>query len=103
LVDNFEPLSKYPSIRRDITIIVDENVNAQDIRSNIEQLNIACLQSTKVISVYKGKGIPDMKKSISLGLILQEFSRTLTDKEIEQTVLLIISQLENKVGAEIRS
>jgi len=98
-----QALSKYPSIRRDITIIVDENVNAQDIRSNIEQLNIACLQSTKVISVYKGKGIPDMKKSISLGLILQEFSRTLTDKEIEQTVLLIISQLENKVGAEIRS
>ena len=94
-----QALSKYPSIRRDITILVDDNVNAQQIRSNIEQLNIACLQSTKVISVYKGKGIPEMKKSISLGLILQEFSRTLTDKEIQQTVLLIISELENKVGA----
>jgi phenylalanyl-tRNA synthetase beta chain len=56
-----------------------------------------------VFSVYKGKGIPDSKKSVSLGLILQEFSRTLTDKEIEQKVLLIISQLEDKVGAEIRN
>ncbi|MDH3609018.1 MAG: hypothetical protein OEQ24_07245 [Gammaproteobacteria bacterium] len=47
--------------------------------------------------------MPKLKKSVSLGLILQEFSRTLTDKEIEQTVLLIISQLESKVGAEIRN
>jgi len=102
-VTMFQTLSKYPSIRRDITIIVEDNVSAKEIRSNIEQLNIECLNSIELFSVYKGKGIPESKKSISLGLILQEFSRTLTDKEIEQTVLLIISQLENKVGAEIRS
>lgn len=102
-VNVFQALSKYPSIRRDITIIVDEDINAEVIRSNIEQLNIATLQSVEVFSIYTGKGIPESKKSVSLGLILQEFSRTLTDKEIEQTVLLIISQLENKVGAEIRS
>ena len=99
----FRALSKYPSNRRDITMIVDENVNAGAIRSNIEQMNIACLQSFEVFSIYKGKGVPESKKSVSLSLILQEFSRTLTDKEIEQTVLLIISQLEDKVGAEIRS
>ena len=99
----FQALSKYPSNRRDITMMVDENVNVGEIRSNIEQMNIACLQSFEVFSIYKGKGIPESKKSVSLSLILQEFSRTLTDKEIEQTVLLIISQLEEKVGAEIRS
>ncbi|QMU61418.1 MAG: phenylalanine--tRNA ligase subunit beta [Gammaproteobacteria bacterium] len=99
----FQALSKYPSIRRDITMIVNDNVNAAEIRSNIEQMNIACLQCVEVFSVYKGEGISESKKSVSLSLILQEFSRTLTDKEIEQTVLLIISQLENKVGAEIRS
>lgn len=102
-VDAIQALSKYPSIRRDITIIVEESVSAQQIRSNIEQLKIDCLKSVELFSVYKGKGIPDSKKSVSLGLILQEFSRTLTDKEIEETVLLIISQLEEKVGAEIRS
>ncbi|MGI9228137.1 MAG: phenylalanine--tRNA ligase subunit beta, partial [Gammaproteobacteria bacterium] len=99
----FKSLSKYPSIRRDITLIVDENVSASDIRSNIEQIEIPYLQNTDIFSVYTGKGIPDSKKSISLGLILQEFSRTLTDKEIEQTISLIISQLKEKVGAEIRS
>ena len=99
----FQAISKYPSNRRDITMIVNENVNAGEIRSNIEQMNIACLQSFEVFSIYKGKGVPETKKSVSLSLILQEFSRTLTDKEIEQTVLLIISQLEDKVGAEIRS
>ncbi len=102
-VHSFQALSKYPSIRRDITVIVDEHINAADIRSNIEQMNIECLQRVDVFSVYKGKGISESKKSVSLGLILQEFSRTLTDKEIEQTVLLIISQLEEKVGAEIRN
>ena len=99
----FQALSKYPSNRRDITLLVDENVNVATIRSNIEQLDIASLQKVEVFSIYKGKGIPESKKSVSLGLILQEFSRTLTDKELEQTVLSIISQLENKVGAEIRS
>ncbi len=103
VVHSFQALSKYPSIRRDITVIVDDFINAADIRSNIEQMNIECLQRVDVFSVYKGKGIPESKKSVSLSLILQEFSRTLTDKEIEKTVLLIISQLEGKVGAEIRS
>jgi len=98
----FKALSKYPSNRRDITIIVDENIDAAEIRLNIEQMSIVCLQSVEVFSIYKGKGISESKKSVSLGLILQDFSRTLTDKEIEQTVLLIISQLENEVGAEIR-
>ena len=99
----FQAISKYPSNRRDLTLIVDDTVNAALIRSNIEQMNIACLKNIEVVSVYKGKGIPDSKKSVSLGLILQEFSRTLTDKELEQTISSIISQLENKVGAEIRS
>ncbi|MEM7401253.1 MAG: phenylalanine--tRNA ligase subunit beta [Pseudomonadota bacterium] len=102
-VNLFQAISKYPFNRRDITLIVDENLNAADIRSNIEQMNIACLKNIEVVSVYKGKGIPETKKSVSLGLILQEFSRTLTDKELEQTVSLIISQLEKTVGAEIRS
>jgi phenylalanyl-tRNA synthetase beta chain len=99
----FQQLSKYPSIRRDITFIVDESVDAAKIRSNIEQMKISFLQKLEIFSVYTGKGIPDSKKSISLGLILQEFSRTLTDKEIEQTISSIISQLNNKVGAEIKS
>jgi len=102
-VSLFQPLSKYPSIRRDITLLVDKNVEAAVIRSNIEQMQINALQKIKVISVYTGKGIPESKKSISLGLILQEFSRTLTDKEIEKTILSIISQLNEKVGAEIRN
>ena len=101
--DVYQPISKYPANRRDITIIVDEYVSVEEIRSNIEQMDITSLQNIEVFSIYKGKGIPETKKSVSLGLILQEFSRTLTDKELEQTVLSIISQLENKVGAEIRS
>ncbi len=99
----FQSLSKYPSIRRDITLIVDETISAEEICTNIEQMEISCLQNIEIFSIYTGKGVADSKKSVSLGLILQEFSRTLTDKEIEQTISLIISQLSNKVGAEIRT
>ena len=102
-VNVFQPLSKYPANRRDITLIVDDNISLAEIRSNIEQMSITSLQAIKVFSIYKGKGVPETKKSVSLGLILQEFSRTLTDKELEETVLSIISQLKDKVGAEIRS
>ena len=99
----FRPLSKYPLIRRDITLIVDEAVSAAEIRSNIEQMQIPILQHVGIFSVYTGKGIKKGKKSISLGLILQEFSRTLTDKEVEQTITSIVSQLEHQVGAGMRS
>ena len=99
----FEPLSKYPLIRRDITLIVDQDVQAAEICSHIEQMQIPCLRHVEIFSVYTGKGIQKGKKSISLGLILQEFSRTLTDKEVEQTITSIVSQLEHQVGAGIRS
>ncbi len=100
---NFRPLSRFPSIRRDLTLVVNEALQAAEIRSNIEQMQIACLQHAEIFSVYTGKGIPEGKKSVSLGLILQEFSRTLTDKEIEQIVTQIVSRLESKLGAEIRT
>ena len=99
----FKPLSKYPFIRRDITLIVDQAVQAAQICSNIEQMQIPCLQQVEIFSVYTGDNIQKGKKSISLGLILQEFSRTLTDKEVEQTITSIVSQLEHQVGAGIRS
>ncbi len=99
----FRPLSKFPLIRRDITLVVDEALQAAEICLNIEQMQIACLQRVEIFSVYTGQGIPKGYKSISLGLILQEFSRTLRDKEIEQTVTSIVTQLENRVGAKIRS
>ena len=98
----FQPLSKYPSIRRDITLIVDEAINAAEIVSVVEQIGILCLKNIKVFSVYMGKNTKNAKKSISLGLIMQEFSRTLTDREIEQITSLIISELIDKVGVEVR-
>lgn len=99
----FQPLSRYPSIRRDITLIVDTTIQAAEICSNIEQMKISHLQKIEIFSVYMGEGIPKNKKSISLGLILQGFSRTLTDKEVEQAISLIVSQLVNKVGVDIKS
>ena len=98
----FQPLSKYPSIRRDITFIVDNTLPAEEICSNIDQMKIPFLQKIEIFSVYTDESIGNSKKSISLGLILQAFSRTLTDKEVEQTISLIIPQLEKKVGAEIK-
>ncbi len=99
----FQPLSKYPLIRRDVTLIVDKTVSVAEILSSIKQLGISCLKSIEVFSVYTGENIPNAKKSISLGLILQELSRTLTDKEVEKATSLIISELVRRVEAEIRS
>lgn len=99
----FQPLSKYPLIRRDVTLTVDKAVSVAEILSSIERLGISCLKSIEVFSVYTGENIPNAKKSISLGLILQELSRTLTDKEVEKTTSLIISELVRRVEAEIRS
>jgi phenylalanyl-tRNA synthetase beta chain len=66
-------------------------------------MQMSALQSVEVFAVYHGEGMPDGRKSLSLRLILQEFSRTLTDKEIEQNIEEFVTRVSRKLGAKLRN
>lgn len=99
----FEPLSRFPRVRRDIAIIVDETVAAQSVADCIRSAGTALLVDLYVFDVYRGEGIDPGKKSLALGLIFQASSRTLNDEEVDALVAAAVNSLSDHFGAILRS
>jgi phenylalanyl-tRNA synthetase beta chain len=98
----YREISKYPAIRRDIAVIVDEDIAADPLLSAVRESGGALLKGVSVLSVYQGRQIEKGKKSIALGLQLQDTSRTLTDQEADAIVARVVEQLAKRHGAVIR-
>ena len=96
-------LSRYPEVRRDIAVIVDQAVTAANIRVCVESAADDTLQNLKLFDVYQGKGIDTNRKSLALGLTFQHPSRTLTDEEINNSMDKIVASLEAELGASLRN
>jgi len=98
----FNELSKYPSIRRDIALTVANDTPVQELLDAIYSLKNEILQEVFVFDVYTGKEVRNNRKSVALGLILQDFSRTLIDEDVENLVTKILAQLEERCNAVLR-
>lgn len=101
-IPQFEPLSRYPAVRRDLALLVDEQVSYAEIKASIENLGNGLLRDFQVFDVYQGKGVASGRKSLALSLILQDLSRTLEEQEVEASVAKILNQLNSDVGASLR-
>ena len=95
-------LSRFPSIRRDIALLVNQVVNFSTIEKILDEADIASFVDYTLFDVYKGEGIEDDQKSLALSLIFQDFSRTLEEKDIAQQVENIIELLKAETGATLR-
>lgn len=98
-----EPMSRFPEVRRDIAVIVDQGVTAAELRQCITTAATNTLQNLKLFDVYQGKGIDPNRKSLAIGLTFQHASRTLTDDEINNSVEKIVASLEAQFGASLRN
>ena len=98
----YKEISKFPSIKKDIAIIVNQNITSQEIEMIIKKAAGKLLMKTEVFDVYTGKGVPDNKKSIAYSLEYGAKDRTLTDEEINNVMNKIIEELNKKIGAELR-
>ncbi len=98
----FKPLSKFPSIRRDLALVVDEAIEYQQVLDCIRSNAPKILQDILLFDVYTGTNIDSGRKSLALGLILQDSSQTLTDDEVEEAVSAILGGLQTEIGANLR-
>jgi phenylalanyl-tRNA synthetase beta chain len=98
----FEPLSRFPAIRRDLAIVVDEGVSADELRDCVSGAAGELLQELIVFDIYRGQNIEIGRKSFALGLILQDSSRTLNDKDVDDVLKNVVSRLEQDLGANLR-
>ena len=99
---NFE-YSDYQKSERDFAFVVDKNIKVQDLIEIIKSVDKNLIKSVKVFDVYSGENIPDDKKSIALNVTIQSSEKTLTDQDLDRVNKLIISTVETKSGAKIRS
>jgi phenylalanyl-tRNA synthetase beta chain len=96
-------LSRFPSVRRDLAFVVPEGVSWAALAGTVERAAGPSLQDLRLFDRYVGKGVETGCKSLAMGLILQEESRTLTDRDIDQVVAQVIAALRGEHGAVIRS
>ncbi|MDP1667360.1 MAG: phenylalanine--tRNA ligase subunit beta [Methylobacter sp.] len=101
-IPKFKPLSKYPSVRRDIALIVKEEVAVSEIINCIKGCAEQTLQDIVVFDIYRGKGVEEGSKSVALSLIIQDFSQTLTDSEIDAIFSGLLETLTTKISAKLR-
>ena len=101
-IPRFQQYSKFPSLRRDIAVVLDEEIPADEIVGCVRKAAGDLLQGATVFDIYRGKGIDSGLKSVALGLILQDRSRTLTVADADRVVATATQRLEQELGATIR-
>jgi phenylalanyl-tRNA synthetase beta chain len=98
----FKEISRFPAIRRDLAVVVDESVTLDALRESVNLAAKGLLRELHVFDVYRGKGVEPGRKSVALGLILQETSRTLTDGEVDAVIAAVIERVKSDLKAGIR-
>ncbi|MGA2191932.1 MAG: phenylalanine--tRNA ligase subunit beta [Nitrospirota bacterium] len=98
----YSPLPRFPSVERDVAVIVPEEVTSFSIMRVIESLKIELIEDIRLFDYYAGKPIPEGKKSLAYTITYRSTSRTLTDEEVNEVHQAVVAALREKLGAEIR-
>ncbi len=98
----FNEMSRYPEVRRDLALLIDEDISYSSIEKIAFQTEKNLLKSVNLFDYYKGENIPEGKKSYAVSFVLQDQKKTLTDKEIEKIMEKITDNLKKDLHAELR-
>jgi phenylalanyl-tRNA synthetase beta chain len=98
----FTDIPKYPEVRRDFALLVDENVQFEQIFNIAKQTEKGLLKDVNLFDVYQGNNLPEGKKSYAVSFILQDDSKTLTDTQIDKIMSKLQGNFESQLGASLR-
>jgi len=101
-IPEFEVLSKFPSVKRDMALLVEEKVTAAEIIKNIHACNETVIKDAQIFDIYRGEGVDEGYKSVALSLFLQDATQTLTDSEIDAIFNKVLDALSNNINAKLR-
>ncbi len=99
----FKSVSKFPSVRRDLSVLVDENIPASSLLESVKSGVGKRLVKAEIFDLYQGQGVADNEKSVSLSIVLRNPDATMTDEESETLMEAALTQLEQDHGARLRS
>ena len=98
----FTEIPKYPEVRRDLSLLLDDNVTFDSIYNLARQTEKSLLKDINLFDVYQGKNLPEGKKSYALSFTIQDSSKTLTDAQIDKIMGKLQKNLETELGASLR-
>ena len=99
---SFKELPKFPEVRRDLALLLDEGVSYGQLRAEALKAGKKLIKSVSLFDVYRGEKIPAGKKQYALNFVLQDLERTLTDVEVEKTMQRVLDTLSAQFGATLR-
>ena len=98
----FKELPKFPEVRRDLALLLDENVKYTDLQASAQRAAKKLLKQVALFDVYRGDKIPAGKKQYALSFVLQDLEKTLTDADVERVMSKLLSVFTNEYGAVLR-
>ncbi len=98
----YKPVTKFPSVRRDLALLIDESVGFDDIKTIAKKVEQRLLKDVNLFDVYEGKNLTSGKKSYAVSFTFQDEQKTLTDKYIDKIMDKMIESLKTQLGAELR-
>ena len=98
----YKPVNKFPIIRRDLSLLINQDVSFSQLEKIARSVNNSLLQEVNLFDVYNGDKLPDNKKSYAISFVFEDNSKTLTDYQIDEVMKKLIAEFESSVGAEIR-
>ena len=99
---SYTELSKFPSVKRDLALLLDKNVQFADIERIAYECERKLLKAVELFDVYEGKNLEPGKKSYAVSFILQDEEKTLNDKQIDKIMSKLIASYEKQLGAKLR-
>lgn len=98
----FQDIPKYPEVRRDLALLLDENVSFESIYKIARQTDKVIIKEINLFDVYQGKNLQEGKKSYAISFILQDSGKTLTDDQIDKIMSKLQANFEKELGAVLR-
>ena len=98
----YTDIPKYPEVRRDLALLIDQNITYDSIYSIAKQTEKTLLKDINLFDVYEGQNLPEGKKSYALSFIIQDNSKTLTDAQIDKIMSKLKNNFETELGASLR-
>jgi len=99
-IKEYQPIPRFPSVSRDIALVVDEQVSYRTVENIIQSFPL--VTQVTLFDLYRGKQIPEGKKSFAIRIVYQSLSHTLTDEEVDQTQEQMLARLHQELGATLR-
>jgi phenylalanyl-tRNA synthetase beta chain len=98
----FQEISRFPQIRRDLSLTLPKGVTFASVAERVTVAAPSSLKELRLFDIYQGEGVDSDRKSIAIGLILQDLSRTLTDEDADRVVAAVLGELQTTLDAKLR-